>query len=136
MAAIIPYLTFNGDCREAFTFYGRAFGAEPFMQTFGDSPGEVSEEAKDRIMHTHLNAGTVQLMASDAMPGEPATIGSNVSLSVNCDSEEQQTRLFDALAEGGSISMPLQDTFWGARFGMCTDKFGMHWMFNFDRPTG
>jgi PhnB protein len=137
MASIAPYLAFNGNCREAFGFYGQVFGAEPFIQTFGESPVDASEDAKGLVMHTHLDAGSIQLMASDAMPGQPPVeFGSNVSLSVNCDSEEQQTRLFNALAEGGTVTMPLQDVFWGARFGMCTDKFGVHWMFNLDRPTG
>lgn len=136
MASIVPYLTFAGNCREAMTFYGQAFGAEPQIQTFGESPVDAVEADKDRVMHARIDAGPVQLMASDSMPGDEVAAGSNVSLSVHCDSEAQQSALFDALAAGGTISMPLEDTFWGARFGMLTDRFGMHWMLNFDRPTG
>jgi len=137
MASIAPYLAFNGNCREAITFYGQAFGAEPLIQTFGESPVDASEDAKNLVMHTHLDAGAVQIMASDAMPGQPSVeFGSNVSLSVHCDTEEQQTRLFEALAAGGLVTMPLEDTFWGARFGMCTDKFGVHWMFNLPKAAG
>ena len=135
MAALVPYLAFNGNCREAITFYGKAFGAEPMIQSFGESPVDAPEDTKNRVMHTHLDAGAVQIMASDAMPGQPPVdFGTNVSLSVNCDSEEQQTQYFNTLAEGGLVTMPLQDAFWGARFGMCTDKFGVHWMFNYDKP--
>jgi PhnB protein len=136
MASIAPYLAFNGNCREAITFYGQAFGAEPFIQTFGESPVDAPETAKNHVMHTHLDAGTVQIMASDTMPGQPPVdFGSNVSLSVHCDTEEQQNHLFNTLGEGGTVTMPLQDTFWGARFGMCTDKFGVHWMFNLERAA-
>jgi PhnB protein len=130
MAQLAPYLSFNGNCREAFTHYGRVFGAEPVFSTFGESPGEWPEEAKGHIMHTHIDAGLIQLMASDSMPGQPTTMGSNISLSLHCDDEAQQDRLFAALSEGGQVTMPLENTFWGARFGMCTDKFGVHWMLN------
>ena len=130
MAQISPYLTFNGNCAEAMNFYKSVFGGELMMQTFGQAPMESSEAEKERIMHANLTNGDLMLMASDGMPNQPVEAGSNVTLSVQCKSKEEQEKYFNALAEGGQITMPLQDTFWGAYFGMLTDKFGMHWMFN------
>jgi PhnB protein len=73
-------------------------------------------------------------MASDTMPGMPLQVGTNVSVSVHCDSVAEIERLFAAMSEGGNAPMPLQDTNWGARFGMFTDRFGIQWMFNFEYP--
>jgi PhnB protein len=109
MTAIAPYLAFNGNCREAITYYGQVFGAEPIIQTFGESPVDAADGDKNRVMHASLTAGAVQLMASDSMPDQPVAAGSNVSLSVHTESEDEQTRLFNALAEGGNVTMPLQD---------------------------
>jgi PhnB protein len=130
MAQISPYLTFNGNCAEAMNFYKEVFGGELMMQTFGQAPMESSEECKDRIMHAQLTSGELILMASDSMPEHPITAGSNVTLSVQSKSKEEQEKYFNKLAESGQVTMPLADTFWGAYFGMLTDKFGMHWMFN------
>jgi PhnB protein len=133
MGSITPYLTFTDRGVEAMEFYKIVFGGDLVTQTFGESPVEAPPEAKDRLMHAHLNAPGLQLMASDCMPGQEAVIGTNVSLSIDCDSEEQQNAFFTALSEGGTVTMPLQDTFWGARFGMLVDRFGVSWMFNYDK---
>jgi PhnB protein len=134
MEAIVPYLNFNGNAAEALAFYSKALeGAVLFQQTYGDSPMPVSEEQKGRIMHATFKAGDLTLMCSDTNDQMgPVTAGSNVSLSLNFSDVESIDKTFNALSEGGKITMPLQDTFWGARFGMITDKFGFNWMFNHD----
>jgi PhnB protein len=89
---------------------------------------------KDRIMHARLTKGSIVLMASDSMPGMPFVQGTNFSVSIQCESREEIDRLFAALSEGGQVAMPLDDAFWGARFGMFKDRFGIHWMLNFEFP--
>jgi PhnB protein len=129
-----PYLMFDGNCREAVTFYAEVFGAELNMQTYAQAPPEMCAPS-DKIMHAHLAKEAFVLMASDAgMPGQTPHPGDNVQLAVSCDSEQEQDLLFAALTEGGQIKMPLQDTFWGARFGMLIDKFGIHWMLDMEKP--
>lgn len=131
------YLTFNGNCEAAMNFYAQAFETPiDFIQRFGDMPGATGEEPhKDKIMHARMDIKGVALMGSDGMDQHKPTVGDNVSISVNCDSEAEVEKGFNAIAAGGTVTMPLEDTFWGARFGMCTDKFGVHWMFNYDRPA-
>ena len=134
MKDITPYLTFNGTCRQAMTFYKDILGGELQLMDFASSPMDVPDEAKNYIMHAILTSNGVTVMASDAMPNQPITNGNSVSLSINCQSVDEINQLFNSLAEGGQITMPLDDTFWGARFGMLTDKFGTNWMFNYDYP--
>ena len=114
-------------------FYKTVFGGELNVQTFGEAPVDASEADKGRIMHAQLSNGNFMLMASDGMPDRPVTSGDSISLSVHSQSREEQEKYFQKLSEGGQITMPLQDTFWGAYFGMLTDKFGMHWLFNFQK---
>ncbi|MEO6583367.1 MAG: VOC family protein [Ferruginibacter sp.] len=136
MQAIIPYLTFNGNAAEAMAFYAKALGgAVEFQQTFGESPMKVSEDTKDKIMHATFKAGELSIMCSDTNDEMgKVTPGSNISLSLNFNDEESINTTFEALAEGGKITMPLENTFWNARFGMLTDKFGFNWMLNHDLP--
>ena len=134
MKDITPYFTFNGSARQAMTFYKEVLGGDLELMTFENSPTEVPADAKDRIMHATLSNGTITLMASDTMPNQTTTNGNSVSLSINCSSVEEIDRLYNSLSEGGEITMPLQDTFWGARFAILTDKFGICWMFNYDYP--
>lgn len=138
MTTINPYLTFNGTCEQAFNFYKSVFGGEfPFAGKFKDMPANpdypVSEADKEKIMHISLpiSKETV-LMGSDSSEafGKAAVEGNNFSLSINTDSVDEATRIFNALSAGGTIKMPLNKTFWGAYFGMFTDKFGIHWMVN------
>ena len=133
MAQLTPYLAFNGNCREAMEFYKSVFGGELHMQTFGEAPMETAEADNGRIMHAQLNNGNFMLMASDGMPDQPVQFGNSVTLSVHPQSKEETDKDFNKLAEGGQIVMPLADTFWGAYFGMLTDKFGIPWMFNFQK---
>jgi PhnB protein len=133
MKSLTPYLNFDGNCRDAMKFYARSLGGELHMMPFSEGPGNVPAEAKDRVMHARLSSGPILLMASDTMPGMPSRPGSNFSLCIECDSQQELERLFSALGESGKVTMPLQDTFWGARFGMLTDQFGIGWMFNFEK---
>jgi PhnB protein len=131
MKALITYLNFDGNAREAMTFYQRCLDAELTLQTFKDASMDAPPGAEDRLVHARLaKNGAVILMASDTMPGMPFVQGNNFSLSVDCDDVAEIDKLFQAMGEGGKVTMPLQDTFWGARFGMLTDKFGVNWMFN------
>ena len=134
MEAIVPYLNFKGNTAEALEFYSKALnGSVLFAQKYGDSPMEVKPEDKDKIMHATFKAGDLTLMASDANDMFPVQDGNNVSLSLNFQDQESIDSTFEKLSDGGKITMPLQDTFWGARFGMITDRFGIHWMFNYDK---
>lgn len=136
---IVTYLTFDGNCREAFDFYRSVFGGEyAIMQTFGDAPPDigVSESDGDKVMHTTLSIGDGVIMGSDTSPdfGPPHVAGNNFSLSYSTQSREETDELFAKVSEGGTVTMPLQDMFWGAYFGSCIDKFGINWMFSYDTP--
>lgn len=131
MQAIIPYLNFNGNAAEALAFYSNALNGQiVFQQPFGDMATDPS--FKDKIMHASFQAGDLTFMVSDCPPNVSVQSGDQVSLSLNFDNPAELDKTFEALAAGGNITMPVQDTFWGARFGMTTDKFGVHWMFNHD----
>jgi PhnB protein len=132
---LTPYLTFNGNCREAMTFYQQCFGGELMVQTMEGTPAaeHVAPEARHNVLHSILTTDDMLLMASDSGLG-PAAKGDMVSLSFNCQSPEEIQRLFDVLSVGGTVTMALQDTFWGATFGMFADQFGIDWMLNYDKP--
>ena len=128
-----PYLNFNGDCEAAFRFYQRVLGGELEMQTHGDSPiaGQVPPAWHNRILHARLVFGDAVLMASDSPPEmyqRPQGLYVSIGLQDVADAE----RIFHALAEGGSVIMPLDRTFWAERFGMLVDRFGIPWMINCD----
>jgi PhnB protein len=91
-------------------------------------------DAGDRTMHARLVKGKGTIMASDNMPGMPFAQGNNFSISIDCDTTEEIDKLFNAFGENGKVTMPLQKTFWAARFGMLTDQFGINWMFNLNEP--
>jgi PhnB protein len=129
------YLTFDGKTRDAMTFYQKALGGELNVQTFRDAKMDAPKGGEDRVIHANImQNGRAILMASDTMPGMPYTPGNNFSISVECESVLEEERLFAALGDGGKVTMPLQDTFWGAHFGMVTDRFGINWMFNAELP--
>ncbi len=128
-----PYLSFNGNCEEAINFYKGVFGGEiTQLSRFGETSAPVPDDYKDNIMHIAYRFDDNTILASDLMPGNPFVIGNNFSLSVDVMQIMEMEKAFDKLAEGGKVTMPLQDTFWGARFGMLTDKFGVNWLFNCD----
>ena len=131
MKAANTYLTFDGDCKDAMTFYGKCLGAEPNLTSFSAGPPEMAAMVKDlpdRILHAEVASGAVVLMASDSMPGSPFVKGTNFSISLSCESQAEMERIFTALSEGGQVTMPMDDVFWGGRFGMLTDRFGISWM--------
>jgi PhnB protein len=132
MKGIQPYLNFDGTTRDAMTFYQQCLGGKLDLQTFADA----HQGDSDGVMHAKLESGPLVIMASDRMKEHPFTQGSNVHLNIDCETVEEIDRLFKALGAGGTVTMPLQDTFWGARFGMLTDKYGIQWMFNCELKKG
>ena len=142
MKAVNPYVNFNGNCEEAFEFYRSVFGGEFLtVMRFKEVPAEELDESHqlpaseaEKIMHIALplGQGTI-LMGSDIPEAMGAvTIGDNFSISISADSEAEATDLFNGLSAGGQVTMPLDKTFWGAVFGMLTDKFGIQWMVSYD----
>jgi PhnB protein len=129
------YLTFNGQCEAAFKFYEQCFGGkiEGLMPYEGTPAAEhVPPEWRKRIMHAALKVGGELLMGSDAPPDHyEQPKGFSVSLQV--DNAPDAERIFSALAQNGQVRMPLQQTFWAARFGMLVDRFGIPWMVNCEK---
>ena len=138
MATLNPYLNFKGNTEEAFNFYKSVFGGEFIaLQRFKDTPeaDRVPADEKDKIMHVSLPIGKANiLMGTDALEsmGHMLSVGNNINLSINTESEAEADKLFNALAAGGKVTMPLGRTFWGAYFGMLTDKFGIKWMVSYE----
>lgn len=138
MAAVNAYLNFPGNTEEAFNFYKSVLGGEFLtVQRFKDTPhgDKMSAGDREKIMHIALPIGQgTLLMATDALEslGKSVTFGNNIHLTVTPDSEEDATRIFNGLSTGGKVTMPLEKAFWGAYFGMLTDKFGVQWMVNYD----
>ncbi|HZE85927.1 MAG TPA: VOC family protein, partial [Puia sp.] len=123
---INAYLNFNGNCREAMSFYKDALGAELMLQTVAESPmaGNMPPELQGKILHSVLTKGSITLFGSD-MIGNGLVAGNSVSLTINCSSEEEIDTFFANLSSGGKIKDPLADMFWGAKYGSLKDKFGM-----------
>lgn len=140
MARTSIYLNFPGNTEEAFNFYRDIFRSEFHggIHRFGDIPAAegqppISEQDKKLVLHVELPiTGGQMLMATDAPEsmGFKVQPGNNMHINLEPDSREETKRLFEALAEGGTITMPLQDMFWGAYYGSCTDKYGINWMVN------
>ncbi|KGR80598.1 VOC family protein [Ureibacillus manganicus] len=135
------YLVFNGNCREAAEFYAEAFKTEkPQISTFGEAHNdpnfEMPEEAKNLVMHTRLNIAGSRVMFSDTWPGQPYVVGNNVTVAVLSDDEEYLRNSFDALKEGGTVTMELQETFWSKSYGALKDKFGVEWQFSHEVSEG
>lgn len=135
MKQLTAYLNFDGNCREAMEFYRQALGGELQVMRFGDGEGkfEIAPGTADRVLHAHLANGAFVLMASDTMPGMPFTVGNSVWLMLPCDDDGEVERLFGALSAGGREIMAPHDSFWGARFAMLTDRFGMNWMLSHEK---
>lgn len=138
MAAINPYLNFGGNCEEAFNFYKSAFGGDfTALMRFKDVPseGNLPAEEGEKIMHVALPIGHGAVLMGSDRPASmgPVTGGNNLYISIQTDSEAETTRIFNALSASGQVSMPLHQAFWGALFGMFTDKFGVQWMVNYDK---
>ncbi|MDM1368805.1 VOC family protein [Myroides marinus] len=139
MATTNTYLTFDGNCEEAFNFYKSVFGGEfVYLVRFDsipDSPEYVtSVEDKHKIMHVSLPIGQSILMGSDITSSTPMQLvmGNNFSISISADSKEEADTLFAKISAGGIVTMPIADAFWGDYFGMAIDKYGIQWMVNFN----
>ena len=129
---VLNNLAFKGNCREAFEFYAQALGGRiTAMFPFGDAPGDmpVEEGWRDRIMHAWMDIGDQSIMGCDAPPAFQQDMG-GFSVSLHLTDPAEARRIFDALAEGGSIAMPFGETFWSPAFGMLTDRYGAPWMIN------
>ena len=127
---LVPYLNFDGDCREAMEFYRSVFGGDLFVQTFAEAHGEAT--LGDRVMHARLESSAIDLMASDVHPehGPPYVAGNGVYLSLVGTDHATLSDWFGRLAEAGSVEMPLEKQFWGDVYGALVDRFGMRWMVN------
>lgn len=139
MQTLQPYLVFDGNCREAMTFYQSVLGGSLDLMTFADMPVEArppAGEGDERIIHAYLDGGRATVMASDAMVGMTVTHGDAVSLYLSCGSDDEVAELYAGLVEGGTEGMAPHDAFWGARFAMLQDRFGNHWMLAHDKRAG
>jgi len=132
MPTLDAYLFFDGNCAEAMRFYERTLGGKLDMMTHAQSPiaGQTPPGSDNRIMHARLALADRSLMASDSMAGQPYGGMKGFSLSLIYPTTAEAKRIFDALSEGGQVTMPLQKTFWAEAFGMLTDRFGTPWMVN------
>ncbi len=145
MSSIIPYLYFDGNCEEAMNFYHSVLGGTiPYVGRYADMPPSDDQKSDpadaNRIMHMSLQLEDgAAILASDVpskeMPGFKFTPGNNIAMSLNASSREHAEKIFNGLSAGGIVTMPLNDTFWGAYFGMWNDKFGISWMVNYDDPA-
>ena len=131
-----PYLEFNGQCEAAFKFYEGCLGGKIVaLIPYSDTPHAeyVAADQRSRIMHARLVRDSQVLMGSDTPPGQPYEGVKGCSVAIQVDTPVEAERVFKALAENGTIVMPLQQTFWAARFGMLTDQFGVPWMINCEK---
>ena len=141
MRKINIYITFNGNCEEAFNFYRSAFGGDfQFIGRYKDvPPGEKEKfrpESEEKIMHVSLPISKETILMgcdnADAKAGGTTVVGDNISISIDTDNKEEANQLFAALSIGGKVKMQMEQTFWGAYFGALTDQFGINWLINCD----
>jgi PhnB protein len=134
---INAYLSFDGQCEAAFQFYQQLLGGKiEGLFRYAGTPMEqqVGPDWGQKIMHIRLVAGQNELMGADAPPGQGGGPAKRFCMSIGLQDPDEAKRLFTGLAEGGSIQMPLQATFWAAQFGMLVDRFGIPWMINCEFP--
>lgn len=127
---VYSYLTFNGNCREAMTFYKKCLGGELTFQTIGDSPfsGKMPKKMKEAILQATLTNEQLTLMASDIVNEKGLIRGNGVSIMLHCNNEVAIKKFYDKLSSGGQKVYPLEITFWGALFGELIDRFENHWL--------
>ncbi|GHN01897.1 VOC family protein [Cytophagales bacterium WSM2-2] len=133
-AQLNPYLNFNGQCREAMTFYQQCLGGELMMQKISESPmaAQMPSEMGAHILHSALTNGAIVLMGSDMM-GAGLIRGNEFTLCLSCTNDEEINGYFERLSVGGRVKTQLHQTFWGSTYGELTDKFGMNWMLNYSK---
>lgn len=137
MARLHPYLQFNGNCREAMSFYRDILGGDLVVNTFGSSPmaGDMPKEMLDQVLHSMLTSGDLVLMGTDGMGNELSGLSGPVTLALVSDNREEVRGYFEKLAVGGTISQPLEEAFFGL-FGSLTDRYGFQWMFQAGSAPG
>ena len=133
----VPYLIYNGNCEEALELYRSVLGGELSITRFSEMPPSdempISDAWKDKIMHAELKLGPEQtIYLSDVFEGWSVKVGDNISVHVDVDSEADVTRYFRGLSEGGTVTMPVGEQFWGAVYGSLIDKFGIGWGFHYE----
>jgi PhnB protein len=135
MATLNPYLTFNGNCREAMNYYKEILGGELQLIVVGESPiaEQMPPKYKDQILHSSLKTADLELMATDMQP-EALNGGNDVHLCLVCKSEGEMRSLFDKLSQGGKVKQPIMPMFFGF-IGSLTDKFGKHWLLEYGNPN-
>jgi PhnB protein len=135
MNQLNPYISFPGNCEEAINFYkdcldGEILSMNYFENSPEDSPIVVPADFKKKVMHVTMKFSGGTIMACDNPPQHNVIVGNNINLSIGLDDTAEADKYFNKLSEGGKVMMEMQDTFWGARFGMFTDKYGINWMIN------
>jgi len=128
---LVPYIFLYGRCEEALAFYKGVFGGSYELMRVADTPaaGEMPPDAGNRVMHASFTAPDIAFMASDGRDVKPIdSDAGNISLSLTFDDGAQGERIFNALAAGGNVAMPIDKAFWGGRFGMLVDRFGTEWL--------
>ena len=139
MASINAYINFLGNCEKAFNYYKSVFGGEfTMINRFSEMPSqegmELPEEDLNKIMHVSLPIGEHTVLMGSDTGGDWAAktiVGNNITISITADTKEQADDFFSQLSDGGAVIMPMNQTFWGSYFGMCTDKFAINWMISF-----
>jgi len=137
MLEVKPYISFKGNCEEAINFYKEKLGAEVlYLGRYDDSP-MAGKGPDDMIMHCSIKIGDTVIMACDNVFEEtnPTIVGNNITLSIGTRDIDQAEKAFEQMSDSATIVMPMKETFWAERFGMLTDKFGINWMFNVDKPN-
>ncbi|MFC9294839.1 VOC family protein [Streptomyces sp. NPDC057011] len=129
-----PYISFDGDARQAMEFYQEVFGGTLNSHTYGEFGAKEAGAAADRIMHSMLETdGGFTLMGADNPPGQPHNPGTNISVSVSGEDADELRGYWDKLSAGGTVAVPLEKQMWGDVFGMCTDRFGITWLVNINQ---
>ncbi|MEC4570782.1 VOC family protein [Streptomyces virginiae] len=134
-----PYISFDGDARQAMEFYREVFGGTLSLHTYGDIGGADAGDAAaaEKIMHGMLETtGGFTLMGADNPPGTQHSPGNNIAVSVSGEDAAELRGYWDGLCGGGTVSVPLEKQMWGDVFGMCTDRFGITWLVNISTPEG
>lgn len=128
---MVPYITFKGNCEEAVRFYEKVLGGEAVIMRFGDAPPNpnfpVPDEVKHLVLHAELRKNGNIIRFSDSFPNDPYSTGNNISFSIEFDTQDEVKAVYQALSEGGTVQMELQQTFFSPLYGKFTDKFGVNW---------
>ncbi|MDY7394973.1 VOC family protein [Aureibaculum sp. 2210JD6-5] len=128
-----PYLAFSGDCQEAINFYADCFDANVTNRiTYEDAKMDIPESYRKNLQHAEVKGNGVHILAYDASPDTPLNGGNKMHMSIDLDDADKAKNIFKKLSEGGQVNNPFTEEQWGAMYGRCTDKFGIHWMVNCD----